>query len=175
MCEVSPTSIDFGTVFVDTPNDTTFVIKNTGGGTIDGTVRESCAYYSIVSDSVYSLAADESVLVSIRYYPTAEGTHNCWIETGAALCDSVYCTGDAVDAPVCLVDPDTLDFGSVAVGNSQDLVFKIKNTGGSTLDGNVSESCAHYSIVSDSVYSLAADESLLVTIRYAPGAEGNPP
>jgi len=93
-CEVNPAGLDFGRVFVGDWKDSTFTIKNTGGGSLTGTVSESCDHYSIVSgEGAYSLAADESLLVTVRFEPSSAGAHNCTIETGSALCSNVSCTG----------------------------------------------------------------------------------
>jgi hypothetical protein len=50
--------------------------------------------------------------------------------------------------PECKVTPGTLDFDSVKIGQHKDLTFAIKNEGGGTLTGKVSEACDDYSIVS---------------------------
>ncbi|UCF06228.1 MAG: hypothetical protein JSV33_04160, partial [bacterium] len=63
-CAVTPTSIDFGTVTVGSSKDSTFTIKNTGGGTLNGTVSEACADYDLISGGgPYTLAAGESLVV----------------------------------------------------------------------------------------------------------------
>ena len=129
--------------------DTTFTITNIGGGTLDGVVSETCDHYSIVSGGgAYSLGAGEFVTVTVRFEPTSAGTHNCTIETGTALCEDVSCTGVGEDLPSCSVDPTSLDFGTVTIGEFADSTFTITNIGGGTLDGAVSETCDHYSIVS---------------------------
>jgi hypothetical protein len=93
-CQVSPTSLDFGIVTVGNYHDKTFTITNTGGGTLAGSVSESCNHYSIVSGGgAYSLGAGQSRIVTVRFAPTATGTHTCTIETGTALCNDVSCIG----------------------------------------------------------------------------------
>jgi hypothetical protein len=72
--------------------------------------------------------------------------------------------------PVCLVNPTSLAFGSVIIGETKDLSFRITNTGGGTLIGTVSETHAEYSIVGDATYSLGADESKIFTVRFSPVA-----
>jgi hypothetical protein len=178
-CEVTPGSLDFDTVFVGGAKVDSFTIANTGGGTLAGSVSESCAHYSVISgNGPYSLAAGESVVVTVSFEPTASGAHPCTVETGAALCSDVSCTGVG-QGPICDVTPASLNFGTVSVGSSTDMTFTMKNAGGGTLTGSVSESCPHYSIIStvppDDPYNLARNEELLVTVQYGPGSVGTHP
>lgn len=73
----------------------------------------------------------------------------------------------------CEVEPDNLDFGTIATGETKDLTFTIKNRGGRTLSGSISELCSHYSIASGGgSYSLAYGQSRLVTVRFEPTSGG---
>ncbi|UCG50786.1 MAG: choice-of-anchor D domain-containing protein, partial [Candidatus Latescibacterota bacterium] len=168
VCSVDPTTIDFGTVTVGSYKDTTFTIENTGGGTLSGTVSESCPDYDIISGGgPYSLGAGQSVVVTLRFEPQSSGVKPCTVETGDALCTDVSCTGVGEDPPVCLVDPTNIDFGTVTVGSYKDTTFTIENTGGGTLSGTVSESCPDYDIISGGgPYSLGAGQSVVVTLRF---------
>lgn len=93
-CDVQPSVIDFGKVAVQTQRDTTFTIKNSGGGILGGFVSETCDYITILSGGgSYELAASESLLVTVRFEPENSGSFNCTIETGDALCSDVSVTG----------------------------------------------------------------------------------
>ncbi len=93
-CQVSPTSLDFGTVALGSYLDKTFAITNTGGEILTGSVSESCDHYGIISGGgAYGLGPGDSVVVTVRFEPTSIGQHDCIIETGNALCSDVYCTG----------------------------------------------------------------------------------
>ncbi|HVP58897.1 MAG TPA: choice-of-anchor D domain-containing protein [bacterium] len=172
-CEVSSTGLDFGTVGIGSHSDLTFSITNTGGGTLTGTVSESCDHYSLVTGSgAFSLTASQSVTVTVRFAPTSTGTKTCVIHTGTS-CDSVPCTGVGETAPACQIYPASLNFGTVAVGSHADSSFTITNTGAGTLSGTVSISCDQYSITLGSgAYSLGAGESRTVTVRFTPTSAG---
>ena len=173
VCLVSSTNLNFGIVVVGDSLDKTFIIKNTGGGTLSGTVTESCADYSIVSGAGYSLGGGQSDTVMVRFKPTSGGQKDCTIDTGAALCADVSCSGIGEPAPACEVSTTSLNFGTVTVGNSADLTFTITNTGGGTLSGSVSETCDHYSIFSGGgAYNLTAGQFVTVTVRFAPTTAG---
>jgi hypothetical protein len=94
-CSVAPTSIVLTEpVVIYDSRDTSFVITNTGGGTLTGTVSEACDDFSIVSGGgSYSLAGGETLTVVVRYTPTAAGTDTCMIETGPSLCSDATVTG----------------------------------------------------------------------------------
>ncbi|MFH1844776.1 MAG: T9SS type A sorting domain-containing protein, partial [bacterium] len=171
-CLVSPASLDFGTVTVGDHVDDTFTITNTGGGTLTGSVSEPCSHYIIVSGGgAYSLGTGQSVVVTVRFEPTASGPHACTIETGSGECGDVSCDGVGEDPAACSVSPASLDFGTVTVGSYTDDTFTITNTGGGTLTGSVSEPCDHFAIVSGGgTYSLSSGQSVVVTVRFEPTA-----
>ncbi|MFH1755512.1 MAG: choice-of-anchor D domain-containing protein, partial [Candidatus Latescibacterota bacterium] len=174
-CFVDPDTLDFGTVLVGNYDDLDFFITNTGGGTLSGTVAETCDHYSITAgDGAYALAAGETVFVTVRFAPAVAGAHTCTIETGSGLCSDVYCSGTGESPPLCVVEPDTLAYGIVLVSDSLDMSFDIINAGGGVLAGTVSDTCSYYDVVAGGgSYGLAAGETLHVTVRFKPGADGS--
>jgi hypothetical protein len=78
--------------------DLTFSISNIGGGTLTGTVSETCDNYSLVGDVSYSLTSGQSKDFTVRFKPLSVGIKNCTIETGASACADVSCTGTAESA-----------------------------------------------------------------------------
>jgi hypothetical protein len=168
-CSVSPTSLDFGEVEVASHLDRTFTIENVGGGTLMGSVSETCAHYQITSGGgSYSLGGGESRTVTVRFTgPSSPGTYTCTVETGTA-CPNVVCTAVVPgEGPECSVSPTSLDFGMVNPGENVDRTFTIENVGGGTLMGSVSETCAHYQITSGGgSYSLGGGQSRTVTVRF---------
>jgi hypothetical protein len=172
LCDVDPTSLDFGTVTLGDSADLTFSISNIGGGTLSGTVSETCDDYYLVGDVTYSLTSGQSKDFTVRFKPLSAGVKNCTVETGAETCADVSCTGTGEEAPVCGVDPTSLDFGTVTLGDSADLTFSISNTGGGTLSGTVSEACDDYYLVGDLTYSLTSGQSKDFTVRFKPLSAG---
>jgi len=111
VCEVVPTVIDFAcTVQAGSYTDTTFTISNVGVGELLGNVSGLCNHFSVVSGSgQYSLLNGQSHTVTVRFAPTAAGSHQCTIETGTYLCSDVTVTGSAYACPpdsVLYVDAD---------------------------------------------------------------------
>lgn len=78
----------------------------------------------------------------------------------------------ADDAPPALVlDPSSLNFGPVAVGSSKDLNFTIQNTGGGILEGSCNTG-APFSLPSGCSFSLVANQSKAITVRFSPKSRG---
>ena len=93
-CEVSPTLLDFGSIYQGYLLDMDFVIVNVGDGTLIGEVSETCDEYSIVEGGgIYNLASGESLTVTVRFEPLEKGHFVCEITTGCEICETVYCTG----------------------------------------------------------------------------------
>lgn len=169
-----PASLDFGNVDVGTHLDKSFAIVNNSGDTLTGNVGESCDEYHIISgEGPFSLVSHDIWPVTVRFEPISEGLRECMIKTGSALCSDVSCTGTAELPPDCHITPASLDFGYISSGDHRDMTFTIKNNGGGTVTGSVSESCSHYSIVTgDGLYSLGASDSVVVTVRFEPTSRG---
>jgi len=169
-CQVSPTSLPFGDVEVGTPFSLQFTITNTGGGTLSGNVSESCSEFT-VSPTSYSLTSDQDQVFTVTFTPPYTDYYSCTIDCGTP-CDeyNVFCDGTGTeDPPICQVSPTSLDFGNVEVGQVGYRTFIITNVGGSTLEGNVQESCNYFNIEEgDEPYELGHDDSLEVTVSFSP-------
>lgn len=184
ICDVSPTSLDFGTLVPDSVVTKTFRIKNTGGAVLTGSVSEACANYSIIAGGgAYALAEAESVIVSVRFTaPAVDGDYPCTIETGGAVLKALAACSDVsatttvrTPQPLCSILPASLAFGTLGVGEADTLAAVIKNVGdaGSILSGSVSEGCADYAILAGgSDFNLARGESTTVSVRFSSASTG---
>jgi hypothetical protein len=70
---LSPTSLTFGSILTNTTSDLTFTVQNTGSGTLAGTATVSTPF-SIVSGGSYSLGANQSQTVTVRFSPKVAGS-----------------------------------------------------------------------------------------------------
>ena len=68
---VTPLSQDFGAVNLGSSADRTFVVRNSGGGTLTGTVS-AAPPFSIVSGGSFSLTRGKSQTVVVRFSPTVQ-------------------------------------------------------------------------------------------------------
>jgi len=73
--------------------------------------------------------------------------------------------------PVVAVSPGALNFGLVGVGRVKELTLTLENTGGGWVAG-VATVPKPFSILASERYAIAAGHSYLLTVRYAPTAEG---
>ncbi|MBU0568419.1 DUF1566 domain-containing protein [bacterium] len=86
--------------------------------------------------------------------------------------DKVEGTGQVTDNPTIQVTPNSLNFGTVDVGNFKDLTFTVKNIGTGTLSGSASGLAAPFSYVGSISYSLGADQIKTITVRFSPATDG---
>ncbi|MCI0451540.1 MAG: FG-GAP-like repeat-containing protein, partial [Candidatus Latescibacteria bacterium] len=69
----------------------------------------------------------------------------------------------------CLVQPASIDFGTITVGQFADASFTVKNEGCDPISGEVSESCDAFSIISGGgPFALGSGDSIVVSVRFAP-------
>ena len=80
-------------------------------------------------------------------------------------------SGAQKNPPVISISPNTLNFGSIALGSTNDLVILVKNNGAGTLAGLASIS-APFSIIGNSSYSLDASACQVITVRFVPTQSG---
>ena len=71
---VSPITLRFGSVPVNTSRDLTLTVQNIGIGTLAGVAKVS-APFSIVSGGTYNLGANQSQSVIIRWSPVTTGSN----------------------------------------------------------------------------------------------------
>ncbi|HVP58591.1 MAG TPA: choice-of-anchor D domain-containing protein, partial [bacterium] len=175
VCNVDPAALDFGTVTIGGWQQRSFTLKNTGGGEMTGRVSvapaDSATWSLISGGGLYVLKNNEFINIVVQFKPKTAGTYNTTILTGASICSGVACTGvgEAANPPACQVNPASLNFMSVVVGDSLDKSFTITNTGGGTLSGTVTASCTDFSIVSGGgAYNLTGGQRDTVVVRFKP-------
>jgi hypothetical protein len=168
---VGPTSLPFGSVNVGTTKNMTLTVKNVGGGTLTGSAFTSPPF-NVVGTASYSLSAYQTAVLTVRYLPTAAGAESKTLILTGGGGGAVSLTGTGVSTPpVLTVTPTSLAFGSVSVGSSKDLTVTVKNVGGGTLAGSASTS-APFSVVGAASYSLGANQTTVLTVRFSPTAPG---
>src|SRR5256886_7070596 len=105
---VTPLSQDFGPVNLGSSADRTFVVRNSGGETLTGTVS-AAPPFSIVSGGSFSLTLGKSQMVVVRFSPTVLGivaANVTFTSNGGDVSPAVNGTGRGVSAvSPHLVDP----------------------------------------------------------------------
>ncbi len=166
-----PQILDFGELEVGKADTLTFAIQNAGLApctAVSGTVASTCALGSsgcgkgdllpnsngpftiIAGEGPYDLACGEIHLVTVLFAPSSEGSFECAITTDCSA--DVACTGSAHEplVPICLVEPDTLEFppvchcesDSAQLSHSATAAVVITNIGQVPLEGTIAISSA---------------------------------
>ena len=169
-CAVSTATLGFGSVAVGASADLPLTLTNSGGGTLAGTVTESCPGFAIVGGAGYSLTAGQSNAFTVRFSPAAAGAFACTLSVAGC---QVICTGTGVAQTIpCVLSTTTLDFGDVTLGQNVDLTFTLTNQGTSTLSGWVDSSCPDFNPQGDVLYNLAPGEVATILVRFTPTQTG---
>jgi len=132
---VSPATLDFGNV--DTSR--TFIITNSGSGTVDFTVTESEPWITSVSPAAGTVGAQNqpvAVTIDRSSLPAGETTGTITVDAGAAGMTTVSVrVFVGANPPGLTVAPMSLDFET----STTNLSFTITNTGGGTLNWTITE------------------------------------
>ncbi|MBM4116175.1 choice-of-anchor D domain-containing protein [bacterium] len=175
LCTLQPASLNFGVVSVGSTSLQYFTIRNQGEGILSGHVSESCAEFSIIAGAgPFSLATGAGHTVYVRFAPESSGPKTCVIDLGTTDCPEMNCTGTGyAGEPICELTPSSLVFSDLPVGAAEVRSFVIRNAGVGLLTGTVSEDCPDFALIAGGgPFSLAANMSRTVTVRFAPSAPG---
>jgi len=183
--EVSPVSIDFGTLNADGEVSLkTITIKNKGSDTLNISSTDLSSVsttYTLSNLSNNELEPDEETYIIVMYNPE---THSADKNSVVIVSDdpddgfvSVTLTGDS-EAPVINIEPDSYDFENVLVGCDDDLDITISNIGNVDLTINQIDYYisypADFSIEDyEDVYGplpwvLAPGDSIILEVAYYP-------
>ena len=163
---VTPQDIDLGTGDAGDSFSKTFTIKNTGTGTLTGTISKSASWLSL-SSILFSLEAGPTKTITVSgtfppYSSTDNGNFSSNISISSNGGDSSVNVHGVVTKLDLEVIPTDIDLGTDDAGDSFSKTFTIKNTGTGTLTGTISESASWLNLSSTS-FSLGAGESKTIT------------
>jgi hypothetical protein len=136
VCEISATALDFGELFIGDIAEQSITISNPGHRPLAGLVSlDNTANFTIeTGGGPFVLGVGLSREVEIRFVPMQEGPAQAVLSLGTALCPEISCTGSAVPrVPVCEIEYEFTDFGTVAVGDFRTLVITLHNSGTGTV------------------------------------------
>jgi hypothetical protein len=181
-CSVSVTTLDFGTVLPGQTADRSFTITNEGCEVLSVSPSSSSSEYSILQGGgSHERQVGQPLEVTVRFQSVACGARGATIDIGTADCEGVTCEA-VVAGSHCALEPDTLGFGEVEIGEQKDLTFDIANAGCGPISGLVSTTCPDFSIVGAGDYYLSpAGQNCLRALPadgcgpgHAPSRQGDP-
>ena len=174
--ELSATSLDFGTVAVSATVTRSVVVGNSGGGDLHGNASVACSNFSIqTGGGAFTVPPGGQHAVTVAYAPGDTGSTTCRLDLGADIPPvSLSGAGGLQSAGArCTLSDTTLDFGTGAVGGSQQLGFTITNSGTAPLILDVIPTCGDFNVVQGGGRSiLAPGDMLQVSVQFLPSAGG---
>lgn len=168
--------IYFDTVKVGNSKDTTIRLSNTGDDTLRVTsFRTNPNFPSItVTPPVFNLAPGESRDVSIRYAPGQTNILSTTLRVVSnTLPDTIYLSGVSIKSSGQLqLLSRSLIFDNTDIGSRRDTVTKIVNIGTDTLHITRVVSTNPVFSALDSVFTLAANDTITLRLRFSPVTDG---
>ena len=178
----SQTALDFGNVTIGKPVQQSVVLRNSGSGPLNVTAALSGAAGFTLLDSLDSqlIPASGQFTLGVQFSPSAAGTANAALTiTGDDAGQSsvkILLTGAGFSSPVpnISVAPQSLDFGTVASGQTKDLKFTVSNSGPGALTVNsASSNNPRFSTAAVTFpVTIAPGAQQDITLRFAPTAAG---
>lgn len=181
---VSPSSLGFGTVTLGASASLTAQIQNAGTATLNVTGIALCsgtsAEFTWAPAAPLSVAPGQSATLTVAYKPTDAGTDSgCLALTSDDPASPTVNLGvsgaGAVQAvATILLDPGSLDFGTVIVGTTASRTTEVRNTGNAALEVTSITPCAGtpatFAWAPAAPFTVAAGQSVTLTAAYAPTA-----
>jgi hypothetical protein len=133
-------------------------------------------YTALSTNSNYHLTASATSLIgkgtNLSALFSADKAGNARPASGAWDIGPYDYQSVATASPVIAVSPASQNAGTIAVGGSSSVSFKVQNSGSGTLAGAASVA-APFQVASGGSYSLSAGQSQTVAVTYTPSAAGS--
>lgn len=175
---LSSTLLDFGTIALGETEALTVTVQNTGTGAlqlVDVSVRAGGEPFTVSTPGSLALDPGSSTTFTVTFDPTTTGAVEGELRVESTDPDEgvivLPLRGDA-HGPLLVVDPDSIDLGSVAVGCSGTTTVNFANVGDAdllvdalSLEGAPSEITLE---AADLPWVLAPGATTTATLHYAP-------
>lgn len=130
---VNNTSLNFGTVVKgDTPPSKSFTVTGTNlTNDLVLSLSPECSHYTISPKKITPTAASFGATVTVTYHPSVAGTHNIDLnidEVGTNNGELVNLKGKCVANPTITVNPTSLDFETIEVGQEKPMTINVTGT-----------------------------------------------
>jgi YVTN family beta-propeller protein len=172
-----PTSFSFtATQGGSNPSDQFLHISNSGGGTLNWTVSSNQTWLTL---SPTNGTNADTITLSVNIAGLDTGNHSAQITisapgaTNSPQYASVTLRINPSEAPIVYItiNPTSVNFGSVVIGQFADATITITNQSGSTgtLNGNVGSLSAPFSVIAGGgSFSMSPGQSRSVVVRFTP-------
>jgi len=179
---INPASWIYDSVAVDSHSDKTFVVTNTGSGTLDVTSVSLTneTDFSIQNGvTSFTLEPGNTQNIVIRFEPALAGAKTSTLELinnvagGSPLSASLQGNGVPTPEPDIEVSPTSWDYGEVVLGSHADKIFIVSNPGSGTLNVSAPSISGHsdFSIeAGGGIVSLNPGEMREILVRFTPAS-----
>jgi predicted secreted protein len=173
----NPDTLNFGMIAPGDSVTRTFTLENTGTVRTRVTGVVTPTGYHSNHTSGFNLASNGTVVVTVTFRPDTAGIYDdtVWM-TGTARNNPfpVIVTGTAVTGGIEFVaDPDSLNLGSVIVGDSSSAVFSVRNTGQNAMTISSIENLPGFLTDFAGPHEIAIGDTLAVHVRFRPDSAGH--
>ncbi|MBR5685779.1 MAG: C10 family peptidase [Muribaculaceae bacterium] len=175
---VSPELLEFNTTTGEMQTKTFTVVGTNLTGNLSLSLNNANGAYTITPTSITKAQAEAGATVTVKYNPSAAGTHEATVTISGGDADSKMVTliGTATD-PVrtITVDPSSLTFNNL-VGETATKTFTVTGenlTGGINLALN--DAAGVYSVTPTSLTKAQAEAGVTVSVTYNPNTFGAHP
>ena len=185
---LNPTSLNFQTVTVGQSKALSSQVRNTGTATLNVTGISSCSgtpgSVTWMPTGSFTVAAGGIASLNVTFAPTAVGA----LPTGSCVRIAsndpakptidlgVSGTGASTTAPAIALNPTSLNFQTVTVGQPKALSAQVRNTGTATLNVTGISSCSgtpgSVTWMPAGSFTVAAGGSASLTVTFAPTSAG---
>ena len=165
--------IAFGNVYVDSTATDSFRIWNCGLDALEDSIHNwgLPAVYVLAEDSSYTIASGDTQWFTVEFTPTAAVSYPNTFDAGAPACADIIFSGLGVANTCCQVT-DPAFFGQVTVDATATDSFYIYNCGYVALVDSIDwDLIPQYVLASDSIYNIAAGDTVWFVVEFTPTAE----
>ncbi len=175
---IEPTQIDFGTVTLGQAAQRTLTVHN--AGTADLTVfaiELAGGSFDLSGDTSFTLAPGGSQSVTVSFGPETPGAHETTLTIKCSDHNQpawvVVVSGAALGVPRLAVEPLTLDFGTVALGQSSQRILTLRNVGsGELLVSDLHSDQPAFAVSAPTRFGLEPGTQREVILQLAPVSAG---
>jgi hypothetical protein len=174
----NPSSASFGSVQVGNSSSQSATLTNSGGASVTiSQANVTGTGFSVSGLSLpITLTAEQSYTFGAIFTPTSAGSANGSISVVSDATNStlpITLSGSGTVAGVFGINPASLNFGSVGIGQSKSMPATLSATGSAVMISSASMSTTEFTLSGLSFpFTIAAGQSAPVTVTFTPQSSG---
>jgi len=171
------TSLNFGSMKTNKDSTKNLVITNIGDSAlVISNVLSTNSFYTFTGGTTYTIAKNNSITIPVTFSPKASGLIEAKLlilsndPDTDTLTVSLSGTGVALQ-PHISISTNSLDFGSVKMAYDSTLIFKIYNSGDTTLAvTSLTSSSTNFTVNTSVPLTVGVNDSVTVSVTFSPDA-----